>query len=92
MDWDVKDIVKEWQSGVPNYGFMVRDMQEYAPVLYSTQFFTHDQVPDEGYYPRLLVTYVTPRAVELLLGLAVAEGLFIIGLWRLKGNRSDAVR
>jgi len=92
MDWDVKDIVKEWQSGVPNYGLMVRDMQEYAPVLYSTQFFTHDQVPDEGYYPRLLVTYVTPQAVELLLGLAVAEGLFIIGLWRLKGNRSDAVR
>lgn len=90
MDWDVTDIVKDWQSGIPNYGLVVRDTHEYAPIFYSTQFFTHNQVPDEGYYPRLLVTYVTPLGVELLIPLFVVEGLLIAGLWRWKRDQSDS--
>jgi hypothetical protein len=84
MDWDVTAIMKDWQSGAPNYGLLVRDTQENAPILYSTQFFTHDQVPNSTYYPRLLVTYVEPQSLELLLSIIAGEGLFIIGLWRLK--------
>jgi hypothetical protein len=46
MDWDITDIVKDWLSGAPNYGVMVRDTQENAPIYVSTQFFTHDKVPN----------------------------------------------
>jgi len=86
MDWDVTDIVKDWRSGAPNYGLVVRDTQEDASIFYSTQFFTHDQVPNADYYPRLLVTYLEPISLALLIVTATAEGLLIAGLWRLKGN------
>jgi hypothetical protein len=82
MDWDAIEIVKDWQSGAANYGLVVRDTQEYAPIFYSTQFFTHDQVPSPDYYPRLLVTHIEPQSLELLVVIIVGEGLFIIGLRR----------
>jgi hypothetical protein len=82
MDWDITGIMNVWRSNSSNYGLLVRDTQEYAPVFYSTQFFTHDQVPNETYYPRLLVTYVSPLAVASLGAVVVAESFLIIVVWR----------
>ena len=90
MDWDITLIFKDWWEGAPNYGLVVRDIQEYASTFYSTQFFTHDQVPNESYYPRLLVTYLEPRSLELLVVLVAVEGLCISGLWRLRTRRKSS--
>jgi hypothetical protein len=78
MDWNIRDIMNDWRSNATsNCGLVVKDMQEYASVFYSTQFFTNDQVPNSTYYPRLIVTYVLPWAL-LALGivLAVETALF----------------
>jgi hypothetical protein len=88
MDWDIRDIMSDWRSNVTsNYGLVVRDTQEYSPVFYSTQFFTHDQVPNETYYPRLLVTYVSPLALASLGVVLFAEGFFMVVLWRTRVER-----
>lgn len=79
MDWGITDIVADWQ-GVPNYGLVVRDTQENATILYSTQFFTHDQVPNEGYFPRLFVTYTHPFYVYFFAMLIVIETAFLV-IW-----------
>lgn len=92
MEWDVTDIVKDWESGINNYGFLVRDTQEDSPILYSTQFFTHDQVPNEGYFPRLIVTYVAPQFLAVLGTLFLAEGFFIIVYWLMKARPSNTSR
>jgi hypothetical protein len=88
MVWDISDIMQDWRSGAPNYGLVVRDTQEYSPVFYTTQFFTHDQVPDQNYYPRLVVTYVLPGDLELLGLVLVAEGFIIVAANRLKTQRT----
>lgn len=86
MEWDITNIMKDWRSGVPNYGMVVRDTQENSPIFYTTQFFTHDQVPDSSYYPRLLVTYVYPWNLATLAGVFAVEGVLII---RIKKRRFD---
>jgi hypothetical protein len=90
MEWDLMGMMEDWRSGTNNYGLVVRDTQEYAPIFYSTQFFTHNQVPNESYYPRLVVTYVWPQALVGVGIVFVAEGCFIILLWRMKFKRSSA--
>jgi len=88
MNWDVTDIVRIWESGTNNYGFLVRDTQENSPILYSTQFFTHDQVPNQTYYPRLIVTYIRVQSLLWLGGIFLMEGLIITILLRIQRNRS----
>jgi len=88
MYWDVTDIVRDWESGVNNYGFLVRDTQENSPVLYSTQFFTHDQVPNQSYYPWLIVTYVRAQSLLGLVGILLVEALVITITVRVRRNRS----
>jgi hypothetical protein len=88
MEWDLADLVKDWRSGAGNYGILVRDTQENATILYSTQFFTHDKVTVDK-YPRLVVSFVTPQAVALLSALLVVEGLLIVGLGRTKISRTQ---
>jgi hypothetical protein len=88
MDWDVTNMVKDWRSGTPNYGVVIRDTQENSPILYSTQFFTHNKVPDQTYYPRLIVTYLEPLALALLVVVFIVEGVFSIGLWRKQNKRT----
>jgi len=80
MGWDITDVMTDWQQGTPNYGLLVRDTQENTTLLYSTQFFTHDQVPNETYYPRLVVTYVNPIDVYILATLIIIESV-ILALW-----------
>jgi hypothetical protein len=80
MDWDVTDLVKDWQQGVPNYGLVVRDNQENAARLYSTQFFSHDQVPNEGYFPRLIIIYLDPNVLYAFIILMVLELTLCAGL------------
>lgn len=62
MRWRVTEIVSKWNSGtVENHGFLVRDLEEDSPILYATQFFTHDNVPSTNYFPILeLVYFVWP--------------------------------
>jgi hypothetical protein len=90
MDWDITDIMRDWQSGTSNYGLVVKDTQEYATTLYTTQFFTNDQVPNKNYYPRLVVTYVFPRNLAIFGGVLVAEGFFIIVTRRMKISSSKS--
>jgi hypothetical protein len=95
MEWDLAGIMKDWQSGASNYGLLVRDTQEYAPAFYTTQFFTYDQVPNQGYFPRLEVTYVLPGNLPFFGIVFVAEGLLIIAyhrLYRLERGRSKTQR
>ena len=71
-------MVKDWQSGaLPNDGFVVKDTQENASLLYSTQFFTIHQVPDQTYYPRLVVTYLYPEEVYGIIAVMIAETALI---------------
>jgi hypothetical protein len=80
MDWGITGIVTDWQQGIPNYGLVVRDAQENATELYSTQFFTHDQVPNEGYFPRLIVTYTHPVYVYFFAILIAIETALLV-IW-----------
>jgi len=89
MSWDVTDIMRDWQSGVNNDGLVVKDTQEYATGLYTTQFFTHDQVPSENYYPRLEVTYLLPLNLAIFGIVLIAEGFFIIVITRRRISRSE---
>jgi len=89
MDWDVTALVRDWASGADNYGILIRDTQENAPLYYSTQFFTHNKVPNESYFPRLLVTYVNPLSVVILVAALGLEGLLITTLWRMRKRRQD---
>ncbi|HUK50790.1 MAG TPA: DNRLRE domain-containing protein [Terriglobales bacterium] len=85
MDWNVKDIVNDWKANATNNnGLVVKDTQEYAPVFYSTQFFTKDQTPNSTYYPRLLITYVLPSAVIGFGIMLVVETGILAVLWRKK--------
>ena len=85
MDWDITGIMNYWRSNATsNYGLVIRDTQENAPIFYSTQFFTHDQVPNETYFPRLFVTYVSPLALTSLGVVLFGEGFLMIVLWRTK--------
>jgi hypothetical protein len=78
MQWDLTDMVKDWRSGVlQNYGFVVKDTQENASLLYSTQFFTIHQVPDQSYYPRLVIAYLFPEEVYGLMAVMIAETALI---------------
>jgi len=74
MQWDLTSMVKDWQSGVlANDGVVVKDTQENATLLYSTQFFTIHQVPDESYFPRLVVTYLIPDEIYATIVIVIAE-------------------
>ena len=84
MDWDITDIVKDWKSGVANDGLVVKDTQEYATLFYTTQFFTNDQVPNENYYPRLVVTYVSPLNIAIFGSVLLAEGFLVVFIDRLR--------
>jgi hypothetical protein len=88
MVWDTTDIVRDWQSGAPNYGLVVRDTQEYSPIFYTTQFFTHDQVPSQTFYPRLVVTYIYPWNLQLFAVTLGAEAFIIIAANQLKPHRN----
>ena len=87
MDWDITSIMNVWRSNSSNYGLVVRDTQENAPIFYSTQFFTHDQVPNSTYYPRLIVTYVYPLAITSVGAVSIAEAFVMMVVWRNKVNR-----
>ena len=89
MSWDVTDVMIDWQQGTPNYGLVVRDTQENTTLLYSTQFFTHNQVPNETYFPRLIVTYVNPAGVYVLAILIILESV-VLALWLRKHDGSTA--
>jgi len=83
MQWDLTGMVKDWQSGaLPDYGIVVKDTQENASLLYSTQFFTIHQVPDQTYYPRLVITYLYPEELYGIIIVIVAETTIIITLFR----------
>jgi hypothetical protein len=82
MDWDLTDMVKDWQSGVPNYGVVVKDTQENASLLYSTQFFTIHQTPNQTYYPRLIVTYLSLDEVYGTIIIIIVETVLISMLLR----------
>lgn len=85
MDWDLSSIMNDWQQGQPNYGLVVRDTQENASTFYSTQFFTHDQVPNEGYFPRLIVTYLNPTlffVFIILIAIELAPCTIWLKRWR----------
>lgn len=90
MSWDITGIMRDWQSGVSNYGLVVKDTQEYATGFYTTQFFTDDQVPSENYYPRLVVTYVLPLNLEIFGGVLIAEGFFIVVITRMRISRPES--
>lgn len=90
MDWDITGIMNDWRSNsTSNYGLVIRDTQEHSPVFYSTQFFTIDQTPNATYYPRLLVTYVSPLAVASFGVVLVGEGSFMMMLWRTKVSHTE---
>jgi len=88
MDWDITGIFKDWKAGAPNYGLLIRDTRENASTLYSTQFFTHDRVPNEGYYPRLIVTYATPMWFGIGVSILIAETALAVWFWRRKGSHA----
>lgn len=71
MDWDIRTIVTEWVNDRPNYGFVVKDLEESSPTLYATQFFTRNQVPSEDYFPRLELAYIPPSGIMAFVVLAI---------------------
>jgi hypothetical protein len=89
MEWDITNIVKDWQSGNNNNGLVVKDTQENASTFYTTQFFTHDQVPNKGYYPRLVVNYLSPLNLAIFGGILIGETVFILAIPRLRLTHSS---
>jgi hypothetical protein len=87
MNWDITDIMRDWQSDVSNDGLVVKDTQEYATGLYTTQFFTYDQVPSANYFPRLVVTYVLPLNLAIFGIVLIGEGFFIVVITRRRISR-----
>ena len=81
MDWDLTSMVRDWHSGVPNYGVVVKDTRENATLLYSTQFFTFHQTPNESYFPRLMITYLNPVGLYAALAVVFTETVFFIFFW-----------
>ena len=88
MNWDLTAMVKDWQSGVQNNGIVVRDTQENASLLYSTQFFTIHQTPNRSYYPRLIVTYLYPQAADVMAVVLLVETA-LISLFVLRARRAS---
>jgi hypothetical protein len=89
MKWDLTGMVKDWRSSMlPNYGFVVKDTQENASLLYSTQFFTIHQVPDQSYYPRLVIAYIYPEELYGLIAVMIAETA-LIGALLFKARRTS---
>ena len=89
MDWDVTGMVRDWRSGaMPNYGAVVKDTQENASLLYSTQFFTIHQTPNQTYYPRLIVKYLIPQELYTAIIVVIAETALILMLLRRAARRS----
>lgn len=85
MEWNIRAIVAEWMNGKPNYGLLIRDLDENSTILYSTQFFTHNQVPGPDYFPQLELAYVIPSGVPLLyaliagwIGTAIYVGAYLV--------------
>ena len=88
MNWDLSEMVKDWQSGVPNNGVVVKDTQENASLLYSTQFFTIHQTPNRSYFPRLIVTYLYPEEVYATIIVFLVETA-LISLFVLRARRAS---
>jgi hypothetical protein len=86
MEWDLTSMVRDWQSGVPNYGVVVKDTEENATLLYSTQFFTNHQTPNQSYFPRLVVTFLNPIGVYAALATIFTETMFFT-FYFLKNSR-----
>jgi hypothetical protein len=88
MEWDVTSMVRDWQAGVPNYGVVVKDTEENATLLYSTQFFSSHQTPNQSYFPRLVVTYLNPIGLYGLLSTVFTEtvlfSFYYFRSWRTK--------
>ena len=91
MNWDLTDMVKDWLSGVPNDGVVVKDTQENASLLYSTQFFTIHQTPNQTYYPRLIITYIDPEEVFVAIIIIILETALIIVI-RLRERKTQDQR
>ena len=89
MDWDITSIMNVWRSNSSNYGLLVKDTQENATTFYSTQFFTNSQVPNSTYYPRLIVTYVSPLAVASVGALVAIETIAAVVIYRTRIGRSS---
>jgi len=87
MHWDLTNIVKDWRSGVPNYGMVVKDTQENASLLYSTQFFTFHRVPNNMFFPRLVITYVHPEGIYAAIAAFLVETTLIGFLAKKPGVR-----
>ena len=81
MDWDLTNMVREWHAGVPNYGVVVKDTEENATLLYSTQFFTFHQTPNESYFPRLVITYLYPSGLYVALAVVFTETVLFGFFW-----------
>lgn len=90
MNWDITGIMRDWLSGVNNDGLVVRDMQENSSTFYTTQFFTHDQVPNRSYYPRLVITYILPQDIAMFAMALLVETAFILAWRRRQSGRSRA--
>ena len=88
MNWDLSAMVNDWESGVQNNGVVVKDTQENASLLYSTQFFTIHQTPNRSYFPRLIVTYVYPQGVYATAIVVLLETA-LISLFVLRAGRAS---
>lgn len=88
VEWDLTNMVKDWRSGVPNYGTVVRDTQENGSLLYSTQFFTIHRDPSPLFFPRLVVTYLYPEGVYAAIVAFLIETA-LIGSFLLKSRRRN---
>jgi len=89
MNWDLTEMVKDWQSGVQNNGVVVKDTQENASLLYSTQFFTIHQTPNRSYFPRLIVTYLYAQEVYAIAIVFLVETA-LISLFVLRARRASS--
>jgi hypothetical protein len=81
MDWGLTNMVRDWHSGVPNYGVVVKDTKENATLLYSTQFFTFHQTPNESYFPKLMITYLNPVGLYATLAVVFTETVLFGFFW-----------
>jgi hypothetical protein len=67
MIWDVKSIVKAWiEGGQPNYGFIIRDLEEDEnPLDTAISFYSKEYLLDPDLQPTLEVEWLPPTTTTM---------------------------
>jgi len=79
--WNITSIARDWWTGtIPNYGLLVRQMNDDLTVSLGWKEFYSSDAPNASLTPRLLLTYTTPSSTGILESRVLGPGT--ASIWR----------